>query len=472
MKKLLFLTPLLFAATPAHAHFLWAQTDPAQGQLRLYFGEGGEGITTGVKADVLSKVAAWNPDGKKLAPALAGGAYCAPLGTAATVVGAHQSWGVLDRSEGGRGIFRLEYFAKAATTLDKAGFGAKLPLELFARRKDGEALVTLRRNGKVVPATEVTILTPAGGDGTKVVTDASGQIHFPVTSPGLYSLRAVVVDRVPGELDGKKYPQTRTWTTLTFHNGDAAKVVPVAAPATATAATGSTIAQGNPAADPTAYKLLEAAHNNRQVMPANFVGFEAELVYTDGDAVKTGKIEYQRQGDTKITLDGLSKDDNDWLEDKVLNLIGHRRGGSFAQGDGKNPLTLVKGDVNSFGQLIKLNDFLKSEYRVKDGVVEEVTRTAGGTKFTITVLDTINTDAGKYLANHFVVSYRDEKTNALQEVEGYHDTYAQIDGVWLPTGRVVYEMADKVSPRVRTFRFRDIKFLKPTSAATTPAPTR
>ncbi|BCM93741.1 hypothetical protein IAD21_05632 [Abditibacteriota bacterium] len=462
MKKFLILAPLVFAVTPAHAHLLWAQTSPQDGQLRLYFGEGRDGITTGVKADVLSKVSAWAPDGKKLAPVLKGGAYCAPLGSTATVVGAHQSWGVLDRREGGRGIFRLEYFAKAATSLDKAGFGAKLPFELYARRNNDEALVTLKRDGKAVPDAEVTIVTPTNEEGTKVQTDVNGQVHFPVTSAGLYALRAVVVDQVPGELDGKKYPQTRAWTTLTFYNGATPKVSPVAvvlAPAAP---------KGNPNADPKAYALLEAAHNNRQVMPANFAGFEADLIYTDGDTMKTGKIVYRRQGDTKITLDGLSKDDNLWLEDKVMNLIGHRRGGDFAQGDGKNPLTLVQGDVNAFGQLIRLNDGMKSEYRVKDGRVEEVTRTAGGTKFTITVLDTINTDAGKYLANHFVVSYRDEKTGALQEVEGYHDSYAQIDGVWLPTGRVVYEMAEPVSPRVRTIRFRDIKILAPTKVAATP----
>ncbi|RYX83134.1 DUF3386 family protein [bacterium] len=464
MKKFLFLAPLILAATPAHAHFLWAQTDPQAGQLRLYFGEGGEGVTNGVSADVLFKVEAWGGNGKKLAPKLAGGAYCAPIAANATVIGAHQSWGVLDRSDSGRGIFRLEYFAKAATSLDKAGNGAKLPFELFARRNKGEALVTLKRDGAVLPNAEVTYVTPAGEEGTKLQTDAKGQIHFPITASGLYSLRAVVIDAVPGELDGKKYPQTRTWTTLTFHNGTGAKVTPAAAPvAAAVKAVPVAEEKGNPNADPKAYALLEAAHNNRQVMPVDFAGFEADLLYVDGDTSKTGKIVYQRQGDTKITVDGLSADDNDWLQDKVLNLVGHRRGGTFAQGDGKNPLTL--GNTNSFGQLILLNDRMKSEYRVKDGKVTEVTRTMGGQKFTITVLDSMNADAGKYLANHFVVSYRDEKTGALKEVEGYRDTYAQIDGVWLPTGRTVYDLADEVTPRVRTFRLRNIKFLKATKIA-------
>lgn len=459
MKKQLLLVLLAFAAAPAHAHFLWAQTDTNSQQLRLYFGEGGEGVSTDVKADILAKARAWKPTGEALPTQLSGGAFCASLDNQTPVYGAHQSWGVLDRSESGRGVFRLEYFAKAATTLDKAGFSAKLPFEFFARSQGNEALVTLKRGAQLVANSEVTIVTPDNEKGTKVLTNAQGQLRFPVSTAGLYALRAVVIDKAPGKLDGKAYPQTRTWTTLTFHTGQAAKLKQVAAVTTEPA-------MGNPAADPRAYSLLKAAHDNRQVVPASFVGFEADLVYTDGDKTEVGSIVYRRAGETKIQLDGLSKDDNAWLEDKVMNIIGHRRGGDFAAGDGRNPLSWVEGDNNDFGQLIRLNDRMKSEYRVKDNQVTEVTRTAGNTKFTITVLDTLNADAGKYLANHFMVSYRDATTNALQMVEGYRDTYSQIDGAWLPTSRVVYELNDKVTPRVRTFRFRDIKVMAPTTVAT------
>lgn len=453
----LLLAPVLLAAAPANAHFLWAQTDVEKSQLRLYFGEGGEGITTDVKPEILAKVAAWKPSGDKLTAQLSGGAYVAPLEQTTPVYGAHQSWGVLDRSESGRGVFRLEYFAKAATSLDKAGWGAKLPLELFARRDGKEALVSLRRSGQPLPGAEVTVLEPNQDKGEKFTADARGQIRFPLQKAGIYALRAVYVDATAGELDGKKYPQTRTWTTLTFHNEIAAPRL-VAAPV-------EKPAMGNPKADPRAYALLESAHNNRQVMPPNFAGFEADLSYQDGDETKSGKVVYRREGETQITLEGLKEDDKAWLEDKVMNLIGHRRGGDFAKGDGKNPLSLVEGDVNAFGQLIHLNDRLGSQYRVKDGKVSEVTRTMGGVKFTITVLDTLNADAGKYLANHFVVSYRDAKTGALQKVEGFRDSYAQIDGVWLPTGRVVYEMAEAVTPRVRAFRLRNIKFLEAAQVA-------
>ena len=468
MKKLFF---LLFAAplaipTRAHAHFLWAQTDEAKGTVNLYFGEGGEGVISGVKPEAIQKAALWKPSGEKLKPQLIGGAYRAALDGKTLVYGAHQSWGVLDRSQEGRSVFRLEYFAKAATTLDKAELSAKLPVELFAHRDGKEVVVTLKHDAKLVPNAPVTVLAPLETKTTEVQTDAQGQARFPLAKSGVYSLRTFVADAVPGELDGLKYPQTRTWTTLTFHvNGDGATPV-LAGLANVAAPIPATPAMGNPNANPRAYALLEAAHDNRQVMPNAFAGFQADLIYQDGDTLKQGKIVCRRAGETRITVAGLSEDDNDWLEEKVMNLIGHRRGGTFAQGDGKNPLTL--GDNNSFGQLIKLNDRMQSEYRVRDGKVTEVTRTAGGLKFTITVMTTMQANAGKYLADHFSVAYRDEKTGALKMVEGYRDSYAQIDGVWLPTSRTVMEIGDSTSPRMRSIDLRNIEVIKPVKVAVTP----
>lgn len=450
----------LLLTAPAHAHFLWAQTNDDANQLSLYFGEGGEGVSTGVPADVIAKARAWKPNGSPLVTTLQSGAYRTPIDAATPVYGASQSWGVLDKSKEGRGTFRLEYFAKAATDLGKAGWSAGLPVELFARREGNQVLVTFKRGAAPVAEAEITVVSPSDEKGFTVKTDASGQARFPLSDAGTYALRAVSVDDTAGEIEGKKYPQTRNWTTLTFHNGSAL-ARPVAMKA-------EPEPMGNAKADPRAYALLKAAHDNRQVMPADFGGFEATLSYRDGDQTKTGKLIYRRQGKTDILVDGLPEDDAAWLQDKVMNLIGHRRGGDFARGDGKNALTLAEGDNNAFGQLIRLNDGLGSEYRVKDGKVDEVTRTLGGMKFTITVLDTMTTEAGKYLANHFLVSYRDEKTNELKKVEGYRDSYAQLDGVWLPTGRIVYEMADTVSPRVRGFRLRDIKVLPATKVAATP----
>jgi hypothetical protein len=105
--------------------------------------------------------------------------------------------------------------------------------------------------------------------------------------------------------------------------------------------------------------------------------------------------------------------------------------------------------------MILVNDEMQSTYRVRDDRVLEVVRTAEGSRFTINVIQTIDADDGKYLANHFIVSYRDEKTGALQKVDGYRDTYARIDGVWLPVNRTVVEVSEKPAPLVRMIRYRN-----------------
>lgn len=223
-------------------------------------------------------------------------------------------------------------------------------------------------------------------------------------------------------------------------------------------------AQEKAKADPAAYALLEAAHNARQVMPVDFPGFTARIAFQYGATSGTGTLRYQRGEKTALQLDGAQGDVKAWLEDQILSIIGHRRGGNFAQGDGRFPLSFGKSPDNHFGKLIELNDGMESSYRVRDNKVLEVTRSAGETRFTISVIETIQADAGKYLASHFMVSYRDKKTGALQEVQGFRDTYQKIGAVWLPGSRSVLTFGSETSPEMRRIHFKDIKLLEPAKA--------
>ena len=170
-------------------------------------------------------------------------------------------------------------------------------------------------------------------------------------------------------------------------------------------------------ADPVAYKLLEEAHKNRQVMSDDFPGFTADVTFNNDGKDYKGTLRYKRGEESQVKFEGLEKDEKDWVEDQLLSIIGHRRGGDFAKGDGRYPLTLGA-DKNSFGQLINLNDKMQSSYRVRDNQVSEVTRTAGDLRFTISVIQTAKADEGKYLPQHFIVSYRDAKTGALKRSAG------------------------------------------------------
>lgn len=447
----------IFAARPANAHFLWGEvSDDKEPMAKLAFSDNPGQVSEADLVERIKTARAWNVQGKDLTFKTAGAVRSGSL-QGSHVFGSSQIYGVLDKTKEGRGVFKLLYWAKAADSLDGAGQNVKLPFEFFARRgAAGEIIATLQRSGQPVAQTTVNLYEPSDEKPRSLTSDAKGEIRFEAKTPGLYGLRAAWVDETPGELDGKKYPFVRNYTTLAF------PVSPVQ-----TRAAAAMTPTGNPKADPQAYKLLEDAHNNRQVMPVDFSGFSADLVVRDGADSKSGTLSYRRQGKTDIKVDGLSKDDTAWMEDKVMNLIGHRRGGSFAEGDGKNPLTLAPDDGNAFGRLIKLNDKMNSEYRVKDGKVTEVTRVAGGMRFTISVVETMEAEQGKYLANHFMVAYRDAITNELKEVEGYRDSYSKIDGVWIPLGRMVIDFNGSTTPRVRTIRFNNVKFLEPVKVAAT-----
>lgn len=212
-------------------------------------------------------------------------------------------------------------------------------------------------------------------------------------------------------------------------------------------------------ADPAAYALLKAAHENRQNFPADFPGLAADLVFNDDGREYAGTLRY-KPGDgmpLEVTLErplgpafeGLIA----WVEGTARNLLGHRRGGDFAQGDGRHPLTLGPDDKSPLGRSVLLNDALKSSYRIKDGIVTEVTRTMGDTRFTITVLETTPGEQGKYLPRHFVVTYFDAGTGAIRSVQSFTDTHRKISGIWIPTTRRVIEAEDgKITARVLTLR--------------------
>ncbi len=461
---------------PAHAHFLWGEVSTDTPSIaKLALSEGPGEVSDG---NLLAKIAtakAWNGAGKEIALKEGGGVRSGDL-LGSSAFSSSQFYGVLDKTEEGRGIFRLMYYAKAASSLDKAGFDAKLPLEFFvAREGTNRVVATLKRGEVLVTKANVNLHVPNEEKPKILVTDDKGQVHFETKDAGLYGLRAPWIDETPGEIEGKKYPFTRNYTTLSFRVAGAGGEIPKTGEAANGQSNRPTLPPGpNPKADMAAYKLLEGAHNNRQTMPENFSGFTAKVTYKKDGKTSVGNLTYRRQGKTDIKFTDLDEDDNEWIQEKLLNLLGHRRGGKFAEGDGRWPLSFSKLPENSFGKLIVLNDGMKSEYRVNDRKeVTEVTRQMGNTRFTISVLETMPTEGGKYLANHFIVSYRDATTGDLKQLEGYRDNYANIDGVWLPTMRYVFttkgiKPGEADTPSMQLLRLTDIKILKPETLAANP----
>ncbi|MEW6129642.1 MAG: DUF3386 family protein [Acidobacteriota bacterium] len=188
-------------------------------------------------------------------------------------------------------------------------------------------------------------------------------------------------------------------------------------------------------ADPEAYALLKKAHDARQTFPQNFRGFAADFTFNDNGRITKGTLLYSDAKGVEVKIDGLSEEAKEWVNDQLSSMLAHRRGGDFAKGDGRYPLTFGEDDKNPLGRLLQLNDSMKSSYRVRDGQTVEVTRTMAGDKFTITVLETTLTEGGKFLPKHFTVTYFDAKTGQLKRTEMFTDAYANTSGLWVPASR-------------------------------------
>lgn len=140
-------------------------------------------------------------------------------GTAATAPDslfiARHDYGVLNR---GDSIFRLKYYAKTGPAIGHAAWTDTdshrlLPLDVVPTL-DGDTLhVHVRFEGELIEGAQVVASGP-GMDDFEGTTDDKGLASFTTAKPGVYSIRARHIDANPGELDGKKYNDTRHYSTV------------------------------------------------------------------------------------------------------------------------------------------------------------------------------------------------------------------------------------------------------------------
>lgn len=450
-----FLTPALSLGLlgavqhTAQAHFLWAEIDHNEIHVALSEQPGEAGVAFDkVKNSIVTIGNQTLPLGDQN-----GKSYLASQLPANTdVAAASNNWGVLDRTDQGRGVFLLHYYAKAARTLSDATTPATLPAQWYAKQQGNQITASFLQQGKPVAGAAVEIALP-NGQSKETVTDANGKVLFDSAGNGLYGLKALITSNEKGVYQGKNYPGIHSYSTLTFHVANADSAL-----SKNTAASDSE----NTKADPQAYSLLKDAHDHRQVNPANFSGFKSDLIINDSGKSYQGTVESRPGQRLKINVEGLGDEQLDHYTGYLGQLIGHRKNSDFSEDDGRWPLEFVEGDINNFGQFIKVHDKFDSKYRVKDHQIREVIRTFGDELSTVSVIQTMTTDGGNYLPIHFMEVARNLKTGQLEHVTGYRDSYAPLGDVWLPVSRTAIEFeSNETTPREIRFKFLHTEILKP-----------
>lgn len=212
-------------------------------------------------------------------------------------------------------------------------------------------------------------------------------------------------------------------------------------------------------ADPAAWNLLKSARETSQNFPPNFAGVTVDIVLNDNGKIAKGSLTYKVGESGELKIEGLDEETKGWLNDQAMSIIAHRRGGDFAKGDGRHPITFVEDDNSPAGRRIALNDSMKSYYRVRNHQVVEVDRRMGADRFIIIVLESTKTPGGKSLPRHFTVTYFDAKTGAIKRAETFTDEYKLVDGVCFPASRrMVRAENGKVITRVTEFHNPRIRF--------------
>jgi hypothetical protein len=206
MKKFALAALALGIATSAQAHEIWVERD-GSGPARIYLGEPAEALPPG-----------GDPEFEKLkAPHVLSAPSAAQTRKAGYIEVAAPAgdvrvwddnvftpWGEAGKKES------VAYYARAGRTDTKAA----LPFEIVPATPEGNRF-TLVRDGKPVPATAVTVISP--DKWTKsVTTDASGAITVPSRGAGRYLLTASIKDEGSHQTPGGPVAVLHRITTTSF----------------------------------------------------------------------------------------------------------------------------------------------------------------------------------------------------------------------------------------------------------------
>lgn len=209
-------------SSQVQAHFIWLAPQQSGDVVQVYFGEDASSADPeylkyidGMQAWMLSE----NGQLKQLEPQRTEEEMSLQLGEkqVSGLILASHDLGVMDR---GDSKFRLKYFAKTGPAPGAEIWSSKkssevLKLDVIPQHSEAGTLLTVLFNGEAISGAESTVSGP-GLDHYEEKTGESGTVVIPTHKSGLYSIRVKHVEAIPGELEGKEYPETRYYTTLTL----------------------------------------------------------------------------------------------------------------------------------------------------------------------------------------------------------------------------------------------------------------
>ena len=208
--------------------------------------------------------------------------------------------------------------------------------------------------------------------------------------------------------------------------------------------------------------LFKAAYENRYTWESNFLGYEGNCSWTDGEREQKGTFTLGK--DLKATVDKIDDDQiHKAISSQIWEVAIHRVKRSFEQTHGMNTFTL--GETNEIGSEIIVGGKNKGDkYRVKDDVVTMVYRHIHGNLIVIFTKEVIHTGYG-YLSKSYSSQYFDPITKKdLQGKSYFQDNFIALykGGPWVLASRSIHQesLEGSISNK-QVFSFSELKSLGP-----------
>jgi Protein of unknown function (DUF3386) len=182
--------------------------------------------------------------------------------------------------------------------------------------------------------------------------------------------------------------------------------------------------------------LTREAHDAAYRFPPGFAGFRCRLAVHAEGLEAEGRVTLRAGERPEVEID-LPENETGWLAHELGSLAGHRFHRSYEDADGRHRKRVHDEDGNPHGRLVTIEDAMDSSYRIGGGRINEITRTHGGSRFTIAIQQRADAPDGRAVSTAFTVCHWDAESGALLRADAYSDTHVELDGVLLPGRRRV-----------------------------------
>ena len=197
---------------------------------------------------------------------------------------------------------------------------------------------------------------------------------------------------------------------------------------------------------------MQSAYENRYTWDQNFPGYTAEVTFSSGSGVYTGKVRVNPNLSVEV-LDIADDTAKQAITEQMREIAIHRVRRSFADTHGKNTFSLGETDDTGAVEIIVGGKSAGDRYKVRNNEVCMVHRHIHGIVVTINTFSSHQTPAG-YLSHRYHSVYRDPQTNEVKGESTYTDLYTEVGGYQILSDRTI-----ESNGTTTTFSFRNIQLL-------------